>query len=219
MSARKSLAPTDAQATDVKCVLKCDNASDQVTAYTEATSLLFDPNRVLLRRVFFMDHDKTRYMSVGFHPAKNYQPLFEIGSPKQNPILLTDHHVQILAEHLTAQFDALWRDDFYNVRDGEFTMPSSTPYKTAILTVGEKKNRKSVFLKLQELRYLTYIFPIVQNQLTKHREAMADVMNYVLSTINSTAYVAPSPTAYRNILYYQLFEEIKTLLKYLVSCS
>jgi len=91
-------------------------------------------------------------------------------------------------------------------------MHSATPYKTAILTLGEKKNRKSVFLKLQDLRYLTYIFPIVQNQLTKYTEAMADVMNYVLSTINSTTYVAPAPTANRNILYYQLFEEIKTLL-------
>ena len=57
--------------------------------------------------------------------------------------------MQTLAEHLTAQVHALWRDEFYNVRDGEFAMHSSTPYKTAILALGEKKNRKSVFLKLQ----------------------------------------------------------------------
>ena len=110
-----------------------------------------------------------------------------------------------LAEHLTAQVDALWRDEFYNFRGGEFAMHSATPYKTAILTLGENKNRKSVFLKLQELRYLTYIFPIVQNQLAKYTEAMADVMNYVLSTINSTTYIKPSPTTNRNILYSQLF--------------
>ena len=42
-------------------------------------------------------------------------------------------------------------------------MHTATPYKAAILAMGEKKNRKAVFLKLQELRYLTYIFPIVQN--------------------------------------------------------
>ena len=28
----------------------------------KATSLLFDPNRVLLRRVFFLDSDKTSYL-------------------------------------------------------------------------------------------------------------------------------------------------------------
>ena len=183
MFARKRRAHTYAQATDGSSVPKCADALDLDTtgSYTEATSLLFDPNRVLLRRVFFLDPDKTRYISVGYYPSRNYQPLVEIGIPKQNPILLSDHHVSTLAGHLTAQVDALWKDEFYTVRDGDFAMHSATHYKTAILTLGVKKNRKSVFLKLQELRYLTYIFPIVQNQLTKYTEAMADVMNYVLN--------------------------------------
>ena len=91
-------------------------------------------------------------------------------------------------------------------------MHSATPYKTAVLTLGVKQDKKSVFLKLQELRYLSYIFPIVQNQLAKYTEAMGGVMNYVLSTINSTTYFAPPLSANKNILYFQLFEEIKTLL-------
>ena len=183
MSARKRRAPTNAQATDGSSVPECTDALDLDTAgsYTEATSLLFDPNRVLLRRVFFLDTDKTRYISVGYYPSRNYQPLVEIGTPKQIPILLSDHHVWTLSEHLTAQFDALWRDEFYTVKNGDFAMHSATPHKTAILTLGVKKNRKPVFLKLQELRYLTYIFPIVQNQLTKYTEAMADVMNCPLN--------------------------------------
>jgi len=52
----------------------------------------------------------------------------------------------------------------------------------------------------------------VQDQLPKYTEAMADVMKYVLSTINSTTYVAPPLSANKNILYFQLFEEIKTLV-------
>ena len=128
------------------------------------------------------------------------------------PILLRDQHVKTLAEHLPAQVDDLWRDEIYNVRDGEFVMHSAKPFKTAILALGEKKNRKSIFLKLQELRYLTYIFPIVQTQLITYTEAMADVMTYVLSAINSITFIEPSPTANRNILYTQLFEEIKTLM-------
>jgi len=58
----------------------------------------------------------------------NYNPLFGIGSPKVCPILLTDQHEKILAEHLAAQVDALRRDEFYNVKDGEFAMHSATPY-------------------------------------------------------------------------------------------
>ena len=101
MSARKRrAAPTDAQAvTDVGGGGDLDPTT---VSYTEATSLLFDPNRVLLRRVFFLDPDKTRYISVGYYPSRNYQPLVEIGTPKQHPIL-TDRHVSTLADHLPAQ--------------------------------------------------------------------------------------------------------------------
>ena len=64
--------------------------------------LLIDPNKVLLRRVFFLDPEKTKYISVGFYPARNYQPLVEIESPKSTPIVLTDQQVKTLSEHLPA---------------------------------------------------------------------------------------------------------------------
>ena len=120
MSARKCRSSTDAQAATGggSSVPKRADGLDLDTAgsYTEATSLLLDPNRVLLRRVFFVDPDKTQYIS--FYPSRIYQPLVEIGGPKMRPLLLTDQHVQTLAEHITAQVDVLWRDEFYNVRDG-----------------------------------------------------------------------------------------------------
>ena len=53
---------------------------------------------------------------------------------------------------------------------------------------------------------------MVQNQLNKYKEAMSDVINYVLSAIGSTGYVEPSSNASKNILYYQLFEEIKIIM-------
>jgi len=59
------------------------------------------------------------------------------------------------------------------------------PTKKAILTLGVKQNKTSVSLKLQEIRYLTYIFPIVQNQLVKYTEAMGDVMKcYLRNKLN-----------------------------------
>jgi len=120
--------------------------------------------------------------------------------------------VATLADHLAGQVDALWRDDFYTVRDGDFSMHSATPYMTAILALGAKQNKKSVSLKLQELRYLSYIFPVVQHQLARYLDAMGDVMTYVISALNSTTFVAPPLSANKNILYFQLFEEVKTLM-------
>ena len=135
------------------------DAGDQDTTqpYVEVNSLLFHPNRVLLRRVFFLDADKTKYISVGFYPSRNYQPLVDLGSPKVTPLLLTDSHVRTLAEHIPSQLDALWHDDFYNVHDGDYFMHFATPYKTALLSTGAKKNRRSIFLRLPEFRYDLHI--------------------------------------------------------------
>jgi len=111
MSARKRRAPTEApSATDGGDGSDLDTTNPGT--YTEATSLLFDLNRVLIRRVFFLDPEKTRYISVAYYPSRNYQPLVEIGTPKKHHILLTDHHVSTLAEHLPAQVDACGATNF-----------------------------------------------------------------------------------------------------------
>ena len=190
------------------------DAGDQDTTqpYVEVNSLLFHPNRVLLRRVFFLDADKTKYISVGFYPSRNYQPLVELGSPKVTPIPITDSHVRTLAEHLPSPLDALWRNEFFNVHDCDFCMHSASPYKTTLLSTGAKKNRRTIFLRLSEFRYLTYIFPLVQNQLAKYTEAMPDVMSYVLKALTSTTFIEPSPSANKDIFCYQFFEELKTLM-------
>jgi len=40
----------------------------------------FNPQRVLLRRLFIFNSDRTKYVSVGFYPASDYQPLVEFGA-------------------------------------------------------------------------------------------------------------------------------------------
>ena len=68
-------------------------------------NLAFDPKSVLLRRLFFINEDRTKYVSVGFYPARDYLPLVEFGvlwragGPKI-PIL-SDEQVDELAETLT----------------------------------------------------------------------------------------------------------------------
>ena len=58
--------------------------------------------RVLLRRVYFQNKARTRYVSVGFYPAENYQVLAENMGPRISPIILTEQHVRMLMENLPA---------------------------------------------------------------------------------------------------------------------
>jgi hypothetical protein len=63
---------------------------NECNPYVGNISPLFDPKRVLLRRTFFINEDYSKYNSVGFHPARDYQVLAEFGASKKCPILLTE---------------------------------------------------------------------------------------------------------------------------------
>jgi hypothetical protein len=58
---------------------------DECNHYVENVSPLFDPKRVLLRRTFFINEDYSKYISVGFYPARDYQVLAEFGASKKVP--------------------------------------------------------------------------------------------------------------------------------------
>ena len=38
-----------------------------------------------------MNDEKTRYVSVGFYPARNYEPCVEFGGPTKTPVILTSY--------------------------------------------------------------------------------------------------------------------------------
>jgi len=103
--------------------------------------------------------------------------------------------VKTLAEHLPAQCEALCRDEFFKVLDGDLKMSSSSTFKSAVISQSNKKNKKSINFKLSELRHLSYIFFMIQNQFYKYTEAMSDVINYVRTAIGSTSYVEPPANA------------------------
>ena len=56
----------------------------------EGISPTFDPNRALLRRVFFLNQYWTKYVSVSFYPTQGYTAHVEFGAAKAAPIRLTE---------------------------------------------------------------------------------------------------------------------------------
>ena len=62
----------------------------------------FDPKMVLLLRLFFINEDRMKYVSVCFYPARVYLPLFEFGVLRRagvpKTLILGDEQVDALAE-------------------------------------------------------------------------------------------------------------------------
>jgi hypothetical protein len=64
----------------------------------------------------------------------------------------------------------------------------------------------------EELRNLAYITYMIQYQMTFYTAAMTDVIAYIDTAHDSVTFVDPPSTANKSINYYQLFEEIKSVL-------
>jgi hypothetical protein len=126
---------------------------DTCNNFVESISPTFDPCWVLLRHLYFINDDRTRYVSVWVYPARNYQPLVEFGASGNKPITLTEQHMATMALHLPQLCEAMCNDEHYRCLEGDFKMLATGGYKTARLYLGK---RYSIY-KLQDLRVLSNV--------------------------------------------------------------
>jgi hypothetical protein len=67
------------------------------TCLDVVSTVLANPNRAMLRRVFFIAEDKSKFVSVGYYPARGYQPLAEFEGAKKLPLLLDAQQLHTMA--------------------------------------------------------------------------------------------------------------------------
>jgi hypothetical protein len=125
------------------------------------------------------------------------------------PITLTEQHVATMAQHLPRLCESMCDDEQYQWKDGMFRLTTIGSYKAARLYL----DKKYINYKLHELRYLLNMFHVIQNKLTTCTFAMPDVMAYSITALTSTTYVEPTRDMSPNILYPNLYEELKTILE------
>jgi hypothetical protein len=87
--------------------------------------------RVLLRSVFFQNNEKSRYVSIVFYPAHDYQIFVEFGGSRIQPITLTEQHVKTSAGHLPKLCEAMYLGERYTCKDGVFRLQCSGTYSVA----------------------------------------------------------------------------------------
>jgi hypothetical protein len=161
------------------------------------TEALSNPNRAMLRRVFFIAEDKSKYVSVCFYPAPVYQPLAEFGVVKKLPLLLNAQQLQTMADNIAALCNALSTNEHYN-KDEDFRMNTTGIYRVARVYLG----KPYITFTYEVLRNLAYIMYMIQKQMTFYLDAMTDVMAYIDSARSSVTYVKPPSTADKSINYY-----------------
>jgi len=159
-------------------------------------------NRVLLRCLFFINEDRTKYVHFGFYPARNYLPLVEFwfvrrgGGPKT--LILSDEQVDALAETLPTVREDMCSGKVEGRRceSDAFWLDVTRSWRTARLYV----DSQFISLNSQDIEYLSRMFSIVQQQLRDYIVALQDVLPYVTATLTSVTYVEPSPEVIKNRL-------------------
>ena len=164
--------------------------------------------RFLLRRVYFLNEGRSRYVSVGFYPSDNYHVLAEFGGPRIAPITLTEHHFRTLMEALPALCDAMQRGELYTRKDGAFRLRSCKTNNCARLY----RDKKCVSFTLTDLRYMMTMLHMVEAQQQQFILAQADVISYAYSVLGSLVFAELPSSNGSQILYDQLFEEFKLRL-------
>jgi len=149
-----------------------------------------------------------KYVSVGYYPARGYQPLAEFEGAKKLPLLLNVQQLQTMTENIAALCDALSTNEHYKKTDGDFKMNTTGSYRVARIYLG----KQYMIFTYEELRNLAYIMFMIQNQMTFYTAAMTDVIAYIDTAHTSSTYLEPPSTADKSINYYQLFEEFKFVL-------
>ena len=148
-------------------------------------------------------------MSVGFYPARDYQPLVEFGSIRRGgskSIVLKDEHIDTLAKCLTKMFVSVCNGGWTGAgcMSGSFRLSPLKNHGSARLYFGTQY----ISLTILDLQYLARVFHIVRDYTT----ALPDLLSYVTSSVTSVTYVEPVPNATDHIEYHHLFEELVTAI-------
>jgi len=159
------------------------------TCLEVVTSALSNPNRAMLRRVFFIAEDKSKYVSVSFYPARGYQPLAEFGGAKKLPLLLNAQQLQTMADNIAALYNALSTNEHFAKKDGDFKLNTTGSYRLARVFLC----KPYLSFTYEELSNLAYIMHMIQNQMTFYIAAMTDVMAYIDTAHTSATFVEPLP--------------------------
>jgi len=167
------------------------------TCLDDVSTVLANPNRAMLRRVFFIAEDKSKFVSVAYFPARGYQPLAEFVGAKKLPLLLDAQQLQTMAENIATLCNALSTNEHFSKKDGDFKMNTTGSYRIARVYLG----KQYLSFTYGELCYLAYIMYMIQNLLAFYTAAMPDVIAYINTAHDSVTFTEPPSTANKSISY------------------
>ena len=203
----------DGDDTDIKNLLLkrarvCeDNLNSAQPTVTVQDVLARADTRVLPRRVYFLNEERYRYVSMGLYPSDNYEVLAGFGGPR------------IALSPSPSITSGRWRKPCRRYamlcNAVNYTRAKTVPFvyvPAKPMNVLDCIATKSVSFTLTDLRYMMSMPNMVEAQQSQYILAQADVMSYAYGVLGSLVFAKPPRSNASLIPYDRLFEELKLRL-------
>jgi hypothetical protein len=156
-----------------------------------------------LWRVYFLNSERSMYVTLGFYTGRGYRAFLELGGIRQVPLVLAPSLVSALSLHLPNLCYHMLRGERYRCNEMSFRMVTVADDQAKV-----SLNWAAVTLGLLELEYLLLNPPTIATQLDIYQLAEADVCEYVRLAAGSKDFVSPREDACHYVLNDVLFDEV-----------
>jgi len=109
--------PNDASNRGYQARWKITNKSAEIEMYVRVHGDLFNVPRLLLRRLYFLNSDRSKYVCLGFYPNRGYRAFFELGGVRHALVVLPPSLIPSLAFHLPKVCNHLLRGEQYKCNE------------------------------------------------------------------------------------------------------
>jgi len=161
----------------------------------------FDPKLAPLRRLFFINDYRYKYVCVYSTPLAtintwwNFRSFEEVAGPKV--IIVNDKHVYAMVLGLNKLRDAMRNGE--RVGGSKFKSDALRPNVTRSCRIARLYfDSQQITLTLSDLDYLARIFNVVQQQLRDYIVALPYVLSYVTMALISVTYFGTAPNAIKH---------------------
>jgi hypothetical protein len=164
------------------------------------------PETVLHRRIYFLNTDRTRFISIGYYPDRNYEPHVEIGGVKCG-VILTPYYFTTLVNHQPKLTENLCNKQQFKCDEETFCLRLLDNKRVTIQCDGLR-----ICLTINDISFLLCNSTKLLYYVARYVFATSYVKTYAAKCSGSSEFVPPRDEVSQYILYDVICDELNPSL-------
>jgi hypothetical protein len=164
------------------------------------------PEAVVHRRIYFLNKDRSRFVSFGYYPDRKYEPYVEIGGVKCG-VILSPYYFTSLVNHLPKLAEHLSKNQAYRCDEESFHLRLPNGKRNVTIQCDGLR----ISIGENDVNFLLSNSTVLLYQVGRFLFATPDVQSYAAKCTNST-FVCPGDEVSKYVLYDVICDELNSSL-------